>query len=167
MRRSEGHGGRSTRRRSRGDRGAALVEFALVAPLVFSLLLGLFTGGISLSRKNSMTNAVREGARLGATQIEDSAWADNVRTRVVDLSAGDLLTSQVCVKLVKAPSTVVRASSCPASLAGSQPSITGIPASECAVLVWARRSSQLQAVFFTRDLTLVASSVSRYERDCA
>lgn len=129
-------------------------------------MVGTFTGGVSLSRKNSMTNAVREGARLGATLTEDGAWADAVRDRVVQLSAGDLTTSQVCVKLVKAPATVKRASSCAASLTGSEPSITGVPAGDCVVLVWAGRTSELQAIFFSRQLDLNASSVGKFERDC-
>src|SRR5215207_9336974 len=82
-------------RRARGDGGAALVEFAIIAPLVFALLFGVFTGGMALSRKNSMTNAVREGARLGATLPEDANWADKVQARVLDLAGGDLDASQV------------------------------------------------------------------------
>jgi Flp pilus assembly protein TadG len=152
--------------RARGDRGGALVEFAIIAPLVFMLLIGTFTGGVALSRKNSMTNAVREGARLGATLNHDAAWAGAVRDRVVELAGGDLTTAQVCVKLVQAPSTQIRASSCPAALAGLEPAITGVPAGDCTVLVWAQRTSEIEAVLFSRDLTLTSKSVSRYERDC-
>ena len=32
-------------RRGRGDRGVALVEFAIIAPLVFMLIVGSITGG--------------------------------------------------------------------------------------------------------------------------
>ncbi len=155
------------RGRARGDGGAALVEFALIAPLIFALLLGMVTGGISLSRKNSMTNGVREGARLGATLTEDATWADSTRTRVVNLAAGDLTSAQVCVRLVKAPSTVKRTSTgCSTDMLTRVPSTTGISTGECAVLVWAHRTSEMQAVFFSRDLDLDARSVSRYEREC-
>ncbi len=159
-----GTGERSTQRRA-GDRGAALVEFALIGPLLFALLIGLFTGGVSMSRKNSMSNAVREGSRLGATLPHDAAWADAVRGRTVALAAGDLQSGQVCVKLVRAPSTTVRSSSCSLP-AGDEPAVSGVPTGDCAVLVWARRTSVLQVVFFSRDLTLRSASVSRYERDC-
>lgn len=144
-----------------------MVEFAIIAPLVFALMLGMFTGGLSLSRKNSMTNAVREGARLGATLTEDAAWADAARDRVVALAAGDLTNAQVCVRLMKAPSTVLRTSTgCSATMLTKQPSMTGIPTDECAVLVWASRTSKMEVVFFSKNLNLDASAVSRYEREC-
>lgn len=155
------------RGRARSERGAALVEFALIAPLLFALLFGVFTGGLSLSYKNSMTNAVREGARLGATLPADSNWAGAVQDRVVELSGDNLELDQVCVKLVRAPSTDVWESSCtPGELADGEPSLQGIPAGDCAVLVWARRTSELQAVIYSRDLVLTADSVNRYEREC-
>lgn len=147
------------------DRGATLVEFALISTLVFALLFGMFTGGVSLSRKNSMTNAVREGARLGATLPADGDWADKVQDRVVALSGGDLVANQVCVKLVQAPADTKQSSTC--SLPGTdEPSLDGIDAGECAVLVWARRTSELQVILFSKDLDLTAGTVSRYERDC-
>jgi Flp pilus assembly protein TadG len=158
----------ASRRRGRGDKGAALVEFAIIAPLVFALLLGMFTGGLAMSRKNSMTSAVREGARFGATLTESATWADDTRSRALALSPDDLSTTQVCVRLVKAPSTVRRTSTgCTAAMIAAAPSVTGITAGDCAVLVWARRSSKLEFVFGSQDLTLDAQSVSRFERDCA
>jgi Flp pilus assembly protein TadG len=157
----------ASRRRGRGDKGAALVEFAIIAPLVFCLLLGMFTGGISMNRKNSMTNAVREGARFGATLTDSTTWADDARTRALNLAAGDLTSSQICVRLVKAPSTVKRTSTgCSAAMLAKVPSVSDVPAGECAVLVWSNRTSTLEAVFFSRALDLNASSVSRYEREC-
>ena len=155
-------------RRARGDGGVALVEFALIAPLLFALLLGLFTGGIALSHKNSMTNAVREGARFGATLSESDTWADSTRSRVIELASGDLSTSQVCVRLIKAPSTVRRTSTgCSASMLTLAPSVTGITAGDCVVLVWARRVDEMEAIVYSQSLTLDANSVSLYERDCA
>jgi len=162
------------RRRREGDRGASLVEFALVAPLLFALLLGAITGGLALSRKNSITNASREGARLGATLEADGAWAEAVRQRVVDLSGGDIEPEQVCVALVSKASatdtagTVVFASPC--SLDPVTYAEPGLPAGslvgECIVRVWAGRESPFETVFFQRQLHLYASAVARYERDC-
>ena len=58
---------RTRRLRARGDDGAALVEFALVFPLLAMLLLGMVTAGFAYNQKLAITNGVREGSRFGAT----------------------------------------------------------------------------------------------------
>lgn len=58
---------RYQRRVERGERGAALLEFALIFPIFMTLALGMFSGGQAYNRKITMTNAAREGARYGAT----------------------------------------------------------------------------------------------------
>jgi Flp pilus assembly protein TadG len=54
-------------RRNHGERGAALVEMALVAPLLVILLFGIWTVARAYNVKNTMDHAVREGARFAAT----------------------------------------------------------------------------------------------------
>ncbi len=152
------------RRRREGHRGVALVEFALVAPLLFALLLGSITGGVALSRKNSMLNAAREGSRLGATLTSSATWATATVDRVVALSGGDLTASQVCVRLVSAPSTSVRASACSLPAADEPALPAGVAAGDCIVKVWTRRTSPFETIFFSRDITLTGSSVALYER---
>jgi hypothetical protein len=50
-------------RRNRGDRGATLVEFAIVAPLLFLLLLGVIEFGFVFNNYQSVRQGSREGAR--------------------------------------------------------------------------------------------------------
>lgn len=57
---------RSARRRR--ERGAAAVEFALVAPLLFIILFGIIDYGIWFSDSISMRQAVRDGARRGSVE---------------------------------------------------------------------------------------------------
>lgn len=151
----------------------ALVEFALVVPLLFALLLGSITGGLALSRKNSMLNASREGSRLGATLPATASWATSTRDRVVELSSGDLTATQVCVRLVRVtdptttpPSGVtVQASSSCSLPAADEPNIpSGAAVDDCVVKVWARRTSPFETMFFSKDVTLTTSSVALYER---
>jgi Flp pilus assembly protein TadG len=47
-----------------GERGQALMEFALVIPIFLLLLVGLFDLGRGVFSYNTLTNAAREGARL-------------------------------------------------------------------------------------------------------
>lgn len=161
---------RMRNRRARGQRGAAMVEFALILPVLMSLVLGMVTGGAAYNRKLSMTNAVREGARFGATlPAVPGSWAPAVQERTEDVSAGDLrlppevASPEICVKLLKYPSTVVDAApaSCPF---GGEPAVpTGVVANECVVKVWAERPAEIHALFFETTVTLTSSSVSRFE----
>ena len=63
------------RTRSRRRRGQALVEFALVVPLFLLLLAAMIDFGLGLNASISVSNAAREGARLGAV---DAISADIV-----------------------------------------------------------------------------------------
>jgi Flp pilus assembly protein TadG len=159
---------RTQSRWRRREDGASLVEFALLAPLLFALVFGMLTGGLALSTKNSMENAVREGGRLGATLPESDTWAASVQQRVVQLASGDLNASDICVKLIRKSDSnteVMRKESpCPASLASAEPSGAAVPAGQCAVKVWARTNRELNVIFFGRQLTLEADSINRYER---
>lgn len=55
--------GRLRRARRTKERGAALVEFAIVFPLLFMLIAGMIDFGIVFSNLNSTRQGVREGAR--------------------------------------------------------------------------------------------------------
>lgn len=50
------------------ERGASAVEFALVLPLLMMILFGIIEFGIALYRQAILTNASREGARVGIVQ---------------------------------------------------------------------------------------------------
>jgi len=47
------------------ERGAALVEFALALPLLLVVIAGIVDFGFTFQRYEVVTNAVREGARMG------------------------------------------------------------------------------------------------------
>lgn len=49
----------------KGKKGAALVEFAIVVPLLLLLVFGMIEFGVLLYDKAMITNASREGARAG------------------------------------------------------------------------------------------------------
>lgn len=60
----------------RRQKGAALVEFALVLPLLCLFLFGIVQFGIVYDKQQSINSAAREGARHGAldeTTLEDIA----------------------------------------------------------------------------------------------
>jgi Flp pilus assembly protein TadG len=51
-----------------GAEAAQLVEFALVLPLLWALVVGAYDFGAAYLLKEKLTNAAREGARIGASQ---------------------------------------------------------------------------------------------------
>ena len=61
--------------------GAALVEMAMVTPLLLMLVLGIVDFGRALFTLNNLTSAVREGARFAAVQSLPMNQ-DHVKTRV-------------------------------------------------------------------------------------
>jgi hypothetical protein len=62
--------GRDREPRSRRDRGAAAVEFALVLPLLFVLLFGIIEFGFGLFQMQAAQATVREAARSVALGID-------------------------------------------------------------------------------------------------
>lgn len=49
----------------RSESGASAVEFALLLPVLMMVLFGIIEFGMALYRQSILTNASREGARLG------------------------------------------------------------------------------------------------------
>ncbi|MFE4197484.1 TadE/TadG family type IV pilus assembly protein [Paenarthrobacter sp. NPDC056912] len=50
------------------QRGASMVEFAIIVPLLLSMLLGVIDFGVAYSESIGLQAAAREGARQGVTQ---------------------------------------------------------------------------------------------------
>lgn len=61
------NGSGTPRRKARGDHGATLVEFAIIAPLLFLLLFGVIEFGRVIATYTGVMTAAREGARYGST----------------------------------------------------------------------------------------------------
>jgi Flp pilus assembly protein TadG len=58
----------SLHKKLRSESGASAVEFALLLPLLMMILFGIIEFGFALYRQAILTNASREGARLGIVQ---------------------------------------------------------------------------------------------------
>ncbi len=64
--------------RRKKQKGQAIVEFAIVLPVILILLLGMLEWGFLMWTQTTFSNAVREGARE-AVVIND--WSANYSTR--------------------------------------------------------------------------------------
>ncbi len=76
------------RRGTRSGRGQALVEFALVLPILLLLLVAIFDLGRAAFAYNTLTNAAREGARIAiVNQYKPSIIARaKQQTAIVELN---------------------------------------------------------------------------------
>ncbi len=83
---------------ARREDGQALVEFALIVPLLLLVIVAMADFGIAYQRYTQMTNAVREGARYGSTyptriNSANNADPENVNARVRLDAVGPALSS--------------------------------------------------------------------------
>jgi Flp pilus assembly protein TadG len=71
----------SGRRGLRDERGVAVVEFALVAPLLLVLIFGIIDLGRAYSTLNQLAASAREGARLAAVLPNPSSGTSEAQIR--------------------------------------------------------------------------------------
>ena len=147
--------------RGRGDGGAALVEFAIILPLLAMLVFGMLTGGMVMNRKLSLTHATREAARYGATVPIDQlgtpdAWAEHVRDVAVERSGGVLEAAQICVSLMDG--TTVEASTTGAACIAGDIN-TGHRVQVTATLA----DQQINAIMVRVPITVESDATAKYE----
>jgi Flp pilus assembly protein TadG len=77
----------------RSQRGAALVEFAIVMPLLLVLVFGIIEFSIMFYDQAVITNASREGARAGIVYaFPNRITAGEITTTVGNYSSGRLIS---------------------------------------------------------------------------
>ena len=87
----------SALRRSDGERGAALIEAAIIMPLVIMLIFGLVAFGRAYNAKVTATHAAREGVRVLAVTGDNTAGETAAENAAAGLDAANLtVTSTVC-----------------------------------------------------------------------
>ena len=86
------------RSRLRGEDGVAVVEFALIAPLVLLILVGVIQFGIIYSQYQVLQGAAREGARCASVQAGGFADCD-VTTAVQNAALSYDLTNPPAVSV--------------------------------------------------------------------
>ena len=87
------------RARGRADRGGALVESAIVLPIVVMLLFGFIEFGLVLDQKHDVSQAAAEAARLSAVNYSD--------TGVTGSEQSDEIVDEVCDRVPMAAGSTV------------------------------------------------------------
>jgi Flp pilus assembly protein TadG len=137
------------------ESGAALVEFAILMPLLLLLIFGIWTVARAWNVKTTMDHGVREAARYGATDPDSTA--------MLNVAQGELAASSIDWNdiAVKCASRVSGAS------LGSSGCITDNALDPTTddrvqvVLEWQNYS--LEFLFFDIDVNLTARAVGRVE----
>jgi Flp pilus assembly protein TadG len=95
-------------RRASDERGAALVEFALVSVLLVTLVFGIMEAGWAFSQLVEVRNASREGARLAVVDYGDATTVINETCSRAQLSgAGAIVTIELDTNTPDAESVTV------------------------------------------------------------
>ncbi|HVR32876.1 MAG TPA: TadE family protein [Acidimicrobiia bacterium] len=156
------------------ESGAAAVEFALLASLLFMLIFGSISAGISFSRSNALQTAAREGARFAATLPGEGsgAWFTDVIAATQGAALGELANGipgrTICVAYIVSGSSGATASLNAAGTTSTTPTgascftdgLTDGPRVQVAV----RRETEIQAVLFSTTIDVGGDAVARYER---
>ena len=165
------------------ERGAALVEFALLLPLLLMLLLGIVSVGVAYNHQISLTHAAREAGRFAATLPVSNfntaadplqAWLDAVAAQVVENATGSLDAATpglvVCVAYIHpngtlaADSTTSRVDTGGTVTYPTAPCFSDArPDTERRVQVHVAREAEFNVVAFSRTLTLQSDAVGRFE----
>jgi Flp pilus assembly protein TadG len=86
----------------RDDRGQAVVEFALVLPVLLLLILGIIKGGILYNNYLQLTDAVRSGARALAIERGQTSPCGDAAGSVIT-AAGGLNGNQITMTMTENP----------------------------------------------------------------
>lgn len=82
--------------RKRRERGAALIEAAIVIPLLLLLVLGVVEYGFMVNRGTVINNAAREGAREAVFGSTEAEIEQRVRDAATHLDQSELSVSVTC-----------------------------------------------------------------------
>ena len=91
-----------TNRIRKNEEGQTLVEFALVAPILFLILFGIVQYGIAFKNSIALTDAVRSGARQATVSRNAPDPVASTKTAVIK-AGSDLDSSKLDVTVTAPP----------------------------------------------------------------
>jgi Flp pilus assembly protein TadG len=134
------------------DSGAELIELAIALPILLLVTCGIIDFGIMFQRYEVVTNAAREGARVG---VLGDFTATDVQNRVTDYLAASGLTG--------APAPTVTYSTVPIGAGGPSIAVVKVVVQYPNQFVFLGPAAQLVGGSSFASITLAASSTMRRE----
>jgi len=83
-------------KRPRSERGAAVVEFALIAPVLLVLVFGIIDYGMFFHTKTMIANAAREGARNGSISHSRAVIDSSIASALGDVPSKNVTVTVGC-----------------------------------------------------------------------
>jgi hypothetical protein len=141
--------------------------------LLVSLLLGTVTAGIAYGQAHALQTTAREGSRFGAT-LPVTGTLDGWLTTVRDVAKAAAISNldsgvpgqYICVAMVHPDGTTRRLVETGGtdSFADAECFSDGRPSQEQRVQVEVQRITNINAAFFSTDVSLEGSAAARFER---
>lgn len=161
----------------RVEAGVSAVELVIVLPILLSLVLGMFSGGIAYDHKLSLTHAAREAGRFGATLPFDpgdpGAWLTAVADRAEEAAVGKVSSGEpgryICVAYAHPDEGIAerleRTDSGDSFSSGDCPDVDDddLPDDQARAQVRLERNSDFNAFFFSTTITVSSTAVARHE----
>jgi hypothetical protein len=117
-----GGSGTTWRDSLRNARGSEIAEFAMILPMLFLLLIGIFWFGQAFRIYGTMTNAARDGARAAVTPSCATCSAVDPSVDAWNVIKSDLQAAHINPNLLKPPTSPPALCACSAT--GSATSCT-------------------------------------------
>lgn len=172
--------------RRESDNGAAVVEFAILAPLLVMLLFGIVSAGLAFNNSLSLAHSAREAARNAATLPVSNftgipgvdpidGWLAAVVSQAIEDADGSLDDGvpgrSICVAFVHPNGTLAddttrsltRDAAGVDIYANSDCFADTRPAGERRVQVLVAREVEINVILWSTDITIDEQGVSRYE----
>jgi Flp pilus assembly protein TadG len=150
-----------------GERGAALVEFALILPLLAMIVFGSLTAGLAYQEKQDLLQIAREGARYGATLPSGTTgWATAIQSLVEDRSTENIAPGDICVALVTgSDGTLAGVSGHYVNTFNTNNTCFAQTSSDIGerVQVAVRGTSEIQAIVYTWSVDLAGKATAKFE----
>ena len=152
------------RRNQPRQRGAALVEFALVAPLLIILVMGIVEFGWLFAQMNEIRHVAQEGARWGAVSRPDidgvsgMTWSD-LHDRAC---AAANLPSGTTVSINGSPGAGTKGETASVTVQATVESLSGLPL----VTVFLPSTLSNTATFRLEQDAQWSAPVAQVDKDC-
>jgi len=155
---------KAAKAKSLGERGAALVEFAFVAPVLLLIMVGTAQFGIALNQFVMLTNAVTTGAQLFSESPGITTPYTNTVNAMIQAASPSLtltaavITTQVCTAVSGSSCSAWSSCSTDAACATLLTTYAGNPAQ-----VTAQHSWSVPVPFYTFAWTTTAQMTGRIQ----